>query len=299
MTILCVLVTFFWGLGYPVLKMANRFWAIDSSNVGMTILFAGMRFFVAGLLLIAFASLRGKKIAIPRKSSVGKIALLGLLQTFLEYSFFYVGMINTTSAKSSVLKQLCVFLTVLLSPVFFKQDKITLKKIIGCLIGFAGIVVMNLDGNKLNVSTGDFLIIVSSVVTAFGYIVSKKIGQVEDAFCSTGYQQLFGGFLLMAVGFLMGGRIGAPASENTFKAVLSFAYLACESAFCFSMWFYLLQHYETARVTVYKFLTPIFGVVLSALFLAEERAEMFKITNIIALVLVCAGILIVNKHKKA
>lgn len=284
------LCAFLWGVGYPVLKIACSSWNIATDDISSKMLFAGTRFMLAGVVLILINIAIKRKFEVPSKSMFPQIAILGLCQTTLQYAFLYIGLAHTSGTKGSVLNQLCVFLTVILTPIFFKSEKISLKQIAGCVIGFLGIIVMNLDGFSMNIEYGDFIVLLASCATTAGYMISKAFPKESNVMISTGFQQLFGGLVLCILGLIGGGRIYC----SSLTGALSFAFLVLECAIAFSIWFYLLQRYEASKVTIYKFLTPVFGVLFSGLLLGEE---ILKVENIVSLLLVCAGVIIVNGYK--
>ena len=72
-------------------------------------------------------------------------------------------------------------------------------------------------------------------------------------------------------------------------------YMALLSSVAFTLWTTLLKHNRVGKISVYNFLVPVFGTILSALFLGES---IWSWQNILALVLVCAGIYIVNRKKE-
>lgn len=95
-----------------------------------------------------------------------------MLQTVLQYFFFYVGLANTTGVKASIIEGVNVFVAVLVASLLFHQEKLTGKKIIGCLVGFAGVVIVNLGGSmdmgfRLN---GEGFIFLSTVAYAFSSV---------------------------------------------------------------------------------------------------------------------------------
>ena len=243
--LLCLLCTFFWGAGYPIVKLSCAYFGIQTQDVPGKLLHAGCRFMLAGLLLLGFSWLRQKKPSFPNRRTLPYVMRLGLCQTVLQYGLLYIGLANTSGTKGAVLNQINVFFLVLLTPLFFKTEKLTRRKIVGCGIGFAGIIVM------------------------------------------TGWQQMFGGGVLLVLGLLSGGRL----KEWNLPGVATFLFLVVCAAAAYSLWFYLLQRNDVGRISVYKFLTPIFGVALSGLLLGES---IFTIENIAALVLVCVGLIISN-----
>ena len=290
--LLCLVCTFFWGAGYPVLKLSYGFWGIGGRDVAGKLLFAGIRFASSGGLLMLVSAVRRKGFLCLDKGILGRAAVLGRFQTALQYSFTYMGTAATTGSKSSVLNQLSVFLVVLVSPVFFRTEKLTLKKLAGCLLGFAGILVMNLEGLSFFIEPGDPLILLASCFAATGYLISKAMPKSCDPLTSTAWQQLLGGIVLLAAGVLGGGKLAAVSLPGL--GCLLFLILA--AAVSYSLWFYLLQQNEIGRISVSKFLTPLFGVLFSGILLGEP---IFTPENGLALLLVCAGIVTVNSTKHA
>lgn len=285
--LLCLVCTFFWGAGYPVLKLSYTHWAIAGADVAGKLLFAGIRFLLAGTFLWVFAALRHRRIVLPEKKALPKTALLGICQTTLQYGLLYIGLANTSGSKGSVLNQICIFLTVLLTPLFFKSEKLTLRKILGCVLGFGGIVAMNLTGLSFQLEFGDGIVLLSSCCAAAGYLISKGMPKGSDALISTAYQQLFGGLILLAAGLVTGGEL----NQVNWPGVGCLAFSVLAAAVAYSIWFYLLQHNDAGKVSVYKFMTPIFGVLFSGLLLEEP---VWTPENGIALTLVCVGIIVVN-----
>ena len=80
--------------------------------------------------------------------------------------------------------------------------------------------------------------------------------------------------------------------------VIGFAGVACISAVAYSIWGILLKYNPVSKVAIFGFTNPVFGVLLSAWWLREGSKEL-GINALIALVLVCIGISIVNTNKAA
>ena len=130
-----------------------------------------------------------------------------MLQTVLQYFFFYVGLANTTGVKASIIEGVNVFVAVLVASLLFHQEKLTGKKIIGCLVGFAGVVIVNLGGSmdmgfRL---TGEGFIFLSTVAYAFSSVFLKRYSKDENPVLLSGYQFITGGILMCVIGLLMGG----------------------------------------------------------------------------------------------
>lgn len=280
-----------WGSAFPCIKLGYQYFAIDSTETATQILFAGCRFFLAGILAILMGSILQKKVLLPKKNTWGKICWLSLLQTVAQYFFFYVGLAHTSGVKASIIEGVNVFIAILVASLLFRQEPLTLRKILGCVVGFAGVVLVNLTGNGLEGGfawNGEGFIFLSTVAYAFSSVYLKRFSKEENPVLLSGYQFVVGGLVMVAAGLLMGGQL---ATMNG-KGIAMLFYLAFVSAAAYSLWGILLKYNPVSRVAVFGFMNPVFGVILSALLLAESEA--LGIMSIAALVLVCIGIYIVN-----
>ena len=139
-----------WGSAFPCIKIGYRMFSIGGNDTASQILFAGIRFLLAGLMVILICSFIYKKPLIPHNgTTVKRIFILSLFQTILQYVFFYIGLANTTGSKAAIIEATNVFLAILVSGLLFKMEKVTSKKMLGCLIGFIGVVIINL-GNGVD-----------------------------------------------------------------------------------------------------------------------------------------------------
>ncbi len=289
---LATLCTVLWGSAYPAIKIGYSLFSIGENDISSKLLFAGNRFTLAGLLVILLTWIIQKKFPLPKKEALVHIALLGFVQTTLEYIFFYIGLSHITGVKGSILGATGTFIAVILAHFIYKNDKLNSQKILGCIIGFIGVIIINLGG-QIDVSftfTGEGFTILAAACFAIGSLISKEAAKREDSMVLTGWQLFFGGIILIIIGLAGGARTYIPS----LGAMMLLLYLAFLSAVAFTLWTILLKNNSVGKITVYNFLTPIFGVLLSAMFLNESIME-FK--NLLALIFVCIGIYIVNKPK--
>ena len=268
--------------------------SIGGNDTASQILFAGIRFLLAGLMVILICSFIYKKPLIPHNgTTVKRIFILSLFQTILQYVFFYIGLANTTGSKAAIIDATHVFLAILVSGLLFKMEKVTSKKMLGCLIGFIGVVIINL-GNGVDAHfslTGEGFILLSTVAYAFSSVIIKYFYDKENPVLLSGWQFFVGGFVMILCGLAGGGHIAGDSAP----AVLLLLYMAFISACAYTLWSLLLAHNPVSRIAVYGFSNPVFGVLLSALLLHETSA--LNIRCLVALVLVCAGIILTNKEK--
>lgn len=286
---------FLWGSAFPFNKIGYIKFAISSDDIGTLLLFAGIRFFFAGILAILMGSILAKKFLKPSLKAVPKVALLSLFQTIGQYFFFYIGLAKTTGARASIVEGLNVFVAILIASLIFRQEKLTLNKVLGSIIGFIGIVIMNSTGEGLvngSYFIGDLFIFFSTICYAFSSVVLKKLAPSENTTMLSGYQFLFGGIVLSVAGLLLGGRLTTIVPSGI--AIL--IYLSFVSAAAYTLWGMLLSVNPVSRLSSIGFMNPVFGFILS-LFLLNEGNSV-GVNAIIALIVICIGIYIVNRAPK-
>ena len=287
--LLALLCCALWGSAFPCVKIGYELLHIQ--DVGSQILFAGYRFFLAGIFTFVIGSVMERKLLTVKRASVKYVAAQGVLQTAMQYFFFYVGLANTTGAKGSVINASNAFISIIAAAVLIRTEKITWKKAVGCAIEFAGVIVINLspgawgDGFHL---LGEGMIFMSALCYGISSVTLKMISDRESPVTITAYQLLIGGAILVISGIVSGGSV----TGFTWKSSLLLGYMALLSTVAFSIWSLLLKYNSVGKVTIYGFSIPVFGVALSALFLGEN---ILSWQTVIALIMVSVGIIIVNK----
>lgn len=280
-----------WGSAYPSIKLGYIAFNISPEDIASKYVFAGYRFSLAGLLLLAlyrFAFKRKFKLSGRQWAS---LSVLGILQTGLQYMFFYVGVANTTGVKGSIMNATTTFFSVVLAHFIYKNDKLSRNKIVGCVLGFIGVIIVNFHTDLLTFSfalTGEGFIIIAALVFSITAIYAKRLTATIDVMMITGVSLLVGGIVLTILGLSLGGEVTHFTWESTFNLV----YLALLSSVAFCLWNLLLKYNKVGKVSVYNFLIPIFGALLSALFLGET---IWELKNLVALVFVSIGIYLVNR----
>ncbi|WP_312458156.1 DMT family transporter [Pseudescherichia sp.] len=288
-TLCCLL----WGSSYPAIKSGYELFAIATDDIPSKIVFAGYRFLFAGLLLLLFAMAQRKPIARLSPQQYGQMAILGLTQTSIQYIFFYIGLAFTTGVKGSIMNATGTFFSVLLAHLIYKNDRLSYNKSIGCVLGFAGVMLVNVNHSLLDFSfsmMGDGFVVLAAFILSASMLYGKRISQTVDPTVMTGWQLAFGGGVLVLGGYLTGGTLVVHSAT----AVALLGYLTLLSSIAFALWSVLLKYNRVSMIAPFNFVIPVAGTVLSAIFLGENILEM---KYAIALVLVCSGIWWVNKPK--
>lgn len=295
---LATVCTFLWGSATPAIKTGYELFHIEGTDSRSIIVFAGLRFLLAGLMVIGFYCIQKKKLILPPAGAGFCILKLGLCQTVLQYYFFYMGLVYVTGVHGAIITGTNVFLSILVACLLFGYERLTGRKILGCLLGLTGIVLVNLSGQTsqglFDVSVrGEGFVFIAQIFYALSGALVKRYSKKYDVVVLSGYQFALGGLILILLGLAGGGRVDLRAGAG---AVILLLYLGLISAVAYTLWSILLKYNPVSRVTVFGFMIPVFGVLLSAVFLGES-SQALSWNVLAALVLVSFGIFIVNTGK--
>lgn len=282
-----------WGSAVTTIKTGYHLMGIESTDIATQILFAGLRFMLAGTMVVAYQSFKEKRFICANKNIIHYAFLLCLAQTVGQYFFFYVGVANTSGVKSSIITGLGNFFAIIMSCLVFRRERMTRNKMWGCLLGFLAVLVINLMGNQIDMSfhfMGEGFLLIAQIAYALSTVMIGIFSSKESPVILSGYQFFVGGWILIFLGLIMGGRIHkCPAA-----AIGILVYLAFVSAMAYTLWSVLLAYNPVSKVAIFGFVNPLFGVILAALVLGEIE-QAFHVGSLAALALVCVGIYIVNR----
>ena len=284
-----------WGSAFPAIKLGYRWFDIESSASNTQILFAGCRFALAGVLTICIGSVLSGKVLKPQKTSWKKIFILSCFQTSVHYTCFYIGLAHTTGVKSSILNGMNVFLAIFIAAILFRQEKLTVVKVLGSMLGFAGIILINLSDHGFDLDfhlMGEGMIVLSSLCYGMSSALIRVYGKNENSVMLSGYQFAVGGLIMILIGWMLGGRLEVWNKQG----ILVLLYLAFVSAVAYTLWAMLLRYNDVSKVAIYGCFNPIFGALLSATIL-QETGQTFGVKEGIALGLVSVGLMIVQGKK--
>ncbi|MBQ8673635.1 MAG: DMT family transporter [Bacteroides sp.] len=279
-----------WGWAYPLIKLGFGEFGITGEMTGSKMLFAGIRFAISGLIVLAIARGKGKNFAVARPGNWWYLLLFALLNTTLHYACFYIGLSHSEGARAAILNSLGVFMLVLLACLCFKSDRLTLRKILGCVVGFAGILALNIGGGDSGRFTlmGDGMIILNALCSAFAGLMTRGLRTRVDVFVGTGYSLAIGGALLVVPGWMMGGSL----PQVTGGGIVILALLIGISTLGFTLYNKLLSCNPVGKVAIFNSLIPVVGALSSCLCLGEP----FYWKYLLAALLAMAGIYIINRR---
>lgn len=295
--IMAIIACILWGSAFPVLKITYAELQIGTSDVSARMLIAGARFFLAGVILFLVQGLFFRQPVKIKRKSIMPLFWLGLAQTGLQYFFFYNGVANSTGIKSAILNSVGNFFVVIFAHFVYTDDRLNTGKILGLITGFVGIVLVNWQPGGAGFSwdfslVGEGFLILAGLTSVLGTFQAKKLASSINPVTVNAYQLVMGSILLLVLG--IPALLGEGLTTTPLFWVL-FIYTAFLSAIAFSIWYTLLKYNKAGEVTIYRFMIPISGTLLSGIFLPDEH---LTLSIMFALFLVAFGIGAVNHWQK-
>ena len=278
-----------WGSAIPLIKLTYLHAGILPDDPGGKIFIAGIRFFMAGLLTYIYFFLFNKEKVERDKINFKFIIILALIQTTLQYSTYYIGLSNTLGSLAAVIQASNAFITVIISVILIADEKLTARKVAALIIGSIGLLIINLkDAGSFHFKlTGEGFILIATTLNALASVLIRKYGRDQNSFLMTGTQFLLGATPLIIIGALT----HTSLVNFDLKLFLMLSYGAFISATSFTIWTSVLQAHSASEFGIYKLFIPIFGTILSVLFLGEE----LTIYIILGLIFVLMAAVVLNK----
>ena len=289
----CVL----WGSASPAIKTAYEIFGISQDDTASRIMLAGARFFLAGVMTILFGSIVSRRFLRPKRGSLKYVCILSLLQTVGQYFFFFMSLAYISGVRGSIINASGNFLAIVVAACIFRMEKLTIRKILGCVVGFTGIILILggfqgiVEGGAITFQ-GEGAMLMAALFYAFSSCCIKRFSKHENPVTLSGYQFLLGGLVLFVAGWIMGGELVFRSAS----CIYNLLYMGFISAGAYTLWGVLLKYNPVSRVAIFGFMNPVMGVLLSAWILGENN-EAFSVTGVVSLVLVAVGIMIVNLGK--
>ncbi|WP_025001830.1 DMT family transporter [Prevotella dentasini] len=280
-----------WGWAYPLIKLGFAEFGISPDMTGGKMLFAGIRFSFSGFIILAVAQSVKRSFHIRKTGDWWYLLLFALTNTTLHYAFFYFGLSHSQGARAAILNSMSVFCVVVFACLFFASDRMTSRKLVGCAVGFAGILSLNLGGKESGQFTwlGDGMIILNALCGAAASLLTRGLGKRVDVFVGTGISLAVGGLLLVVSGLLMGGILPQITLAGGFYLLL----LIAISTIGFTLYNKLLTCNPVGKVAIYNSLIPVVGAVTSCICLNETFYWKYAVAGALA----TTGIYIINKGK--
>lgn len=280
-----LLLTFLWGLNYPAVKV---------TNTGLSPVFTTfLRSVIATFFGVVYC-LTVKQPLFHRGILLLHGAMTGILFG-IEFVFLYYGLLYTSASRAAILLYLSPFV-VAIGAHFFLKERLTALKGVGLVLAFIGIFLV-FKGKPTEYSRlmllGDLCEIMAAIFWGATTVYIKKyLAQKVHPINTFLYQLAFSIPIMLAAALLLEDTwirgLTTPVLSSLFyqSVIVAFAsYLA---------WFKLIHVYPVAQLSVFTFLTPIFGVLAGVVFMKDQLTPGL----LAGLIFVCTGIYCTNHQKR-
>lgn len=280
-----------WGLCYPLIKLNQDYFSVESTDIFSQFFLAGVRMTFSGILIFIICFIT-KSFCLPEKKQWTGVIFITLFQTIIHYALTYLGQGMSDGSKTPVLKEISAFFIIIIMNFVSKDDKLTLNKIIGCLLGFSGVVIINLSGGfNFNIQPGDIIIIGAALSNAIGQVFLKfSSSSARSPFTIVAFSHFTGGLIMLLIGIIGGGKLIATGTASYFLLIA----IVFTTAIPYMLWSQLYKYNKASIMSVYCLMTPMFGMLFTSLFYGNSNV--FSLYSVGALVLISLGILCVNLH---
>jgi drug/metabolite transporter (DMT)-like permease len=264
-----------WSTAYPFIKVGLQY--------STPVHFAGTRFLLSGLMILPF-TVRPREYIRMLIENRSLAIWVTLLQVFINYMLFYLGMDRVPGALGAVIVGSQPFVTAIVSRIMIREERFTRAKVTTIILGLAGIVLVSagrqgfrfgLPGEML----GIIMIFIANISTATSNVLVSKNGKNMNPLVLSSFSLLVGG----AAMFLLSFGIEEVPSKPDFplRYWLVLAWLSFMSAFTFSKWYVLLKRPEVkvSELNLWKFIIPVFGAILSWMIVPGEKADWVTIAG--------------------
>jgi drug/metabolite transporter (DMT)-like permease len=294
-----VFATFLWGTAFPLIKIGFRDYGIPPLT------FAGIRFTLAGLLLLGISAASARMWASDKadggstlgvqSAGWGRVMTIGLLSTTVFYGLFFSGLKLTSATSASVLDGANPIIGSIMAHFVLHNDRLTRQKLLAIITAFIGVAVIALSrgGAKGEISTaGCMMILLGFTAHSVGTMLVITYRGRLSLHQLTGYEMLAGGLLLVLVGGLVGdSRTWLRAVDARLIAMV--IWLAMVSAVAFRIWYGMLRRYKVTSISVYSFLVAVWGALLSIIVLREQVSRGLAV----GAAFVAAGVYLMNRDR--
>ena len=289
---LALLTSFLWGGTQPFIKLG-----LDGLP---PLAMAAVRFGIAWLIIVGAVRIRRIPLAILPGEWPGLLCLSSIF--FLQISLLNEGTDRTTAGSSTILMAAHPFFVALLCHFFVPGDRMSLAKVGGMVLAFAGVILMFAESagggapGETNGATtspqatlaGDALVLGSAMLLGMRLVVMKRLVRGLEPFKLLFWQFLLALPVLAASSALFERDAVFDLTPMVIGAVLYQGVVV--AGFCFIVWVHLLKRHSASRLGVFSFSTPILGVALSVLLVGEPLTGHL----LVSVVLVGGGIALVN-----
>jgi drug/metabolite transporter (DMT)-like permease len=277
-------VCFFWGSTYLAIRIGVQ--------VVPPFIFAATRLIIAGALVLIYSKIKGYDFP-KTKKEYRRISIVGILLLVGGNGLVVFSEQWLPSGIASLIVACVPLFMAIIEVGILKMKRISLRGVLGLIIGFGGVVFLVLNGGIIGETHffGVIIILIATFSWSAGSVYSKTFKLDCSIIVSIGIQMLVAGIVLFAVGAIRG---EISQVEWTMQGILSIVYLITFGSIVgYSSYIYVLSKWPAARAGTYAYVNPIVAVILGSIFLQEK----ITVNMVISMFVILTGVLLVQKSK--
>ncbi|MCG8684170.1 MAG: DMT family transporter [Desulfobacterales bacterium] len=253
---------------------------------------AGIRFTLASILLILWA--RYKSIPLKLTPTQWRLILFQCFLFIFQVSCFHLGLANTTASHGALIANILPFMVLILAHFFIPGDRITIRKGLGILLGFIGVVILFFDAPDLNtdLQKGDIIVLTAVLCWSVSAIYVKRIIDHFDPVQITLYPMVLGIPVFFINGWLWDEIMIYQITPTVIKALLYQG--AIIATFGFVCWNTMLRKFGATALHSFVFIVPLSGVTNGVIILDEPVTSHL----LMAITFIVIGIVVVNFKRR-
>jgi drug/metabolite transporter (DMT)-like permease len=275
-----IAVCLIWGTTYLAIRI--------SLETIPPLLMAAMRWIAAGGLLIAVLALRREPM--PARREWPALAALGILLLGFGNGAVVWAEQTVPSGLTAVLVATAPFWMVGIDALMPDGQRITLRRLLGLVIGFAGIVMLVWPEIQFGGGSGFLAGVVATQIACVGWAAGSSYARHrgrghasgENVLTTAAFEMLFGGIALLIVSLALGETARLAFTPRTGGALLYLIFVGAIAGF--SAYAYALKHLPVATVSLYAYVNPIIAVVLGTLVLQEPFSARMVVAALVVLI---------------
>ncbi len=260
------------------------------------IFLSGVRFTLAGLMLVPVMLFRNVNFLQEIKKHWKFMLIFALLQTFVQYGLFFLGINKVPGATSSIIMGGGPLVVAIMAHLACINDRLTLRKLIAIILGLSGIAFISLAKGSTSTDNPEFytgvaLLLLSMIIGAYtNILVAQKKNSNISPYALTSFAHILGGIMLLITSFI-------SEDQNSFHFPVEFYgalfWLAFISSAGFSLWYGLINRpdVKVSELNIWKFLVPVTGSILSWIFVKGESPD---VPTVVGMVIISAALVLVQ-----
>jgi len=259
------LVYVFWGSTYLGIRIAIEHIPPE--------LMTGIRFPIAGIIMLLACALTGRRVAISGREFVQQAIIGALLLSVSNVTLAWAEQYIRTGLASLLVASIPIWFLVI-DTWILRGERLAARGLVGLALGAVGTVVLLWPKLVSSTTRGrmelfaSICLIGASFAWSLGSVLSRRWQGSMDAFTTTGWQMFIGGFLNLLIGLVHGETARA---QWTMRGMAAIAYLVVfGSLIGYTAYIWLLKHVPTSKVGTYAYVNPVIAVFLGWYFLAER-----------------------------